>query len=119
MTVCSTSNLDEKCEWLKKENTGCSWNEFSEFYLSSDSKQHNEGSLGTRGTGGARTNKRAKKTASATRRKGKETVLQEIPFTVVGADKEQPIAQSARAEENERSHVKVVVRTATVVQNAP
>ena len=22
MTVCSMSNLDEKCEWLKKENTG-------------------------------------------------------------------------------------------------
>ena len=52
MTVCSTSNLDEKCEWLKKkENTGVAVLNVSEFNLmsteSSDSEQHNEGSQGS------------------------------------------------------------------------
>ena len=49
MTVCSTSNLDEKCEWLKKEKHLCSCTEFSGFNSmsieSSDSEQYNEGSL--------------------------------------------------------------------------
>jgi len=48
MTVCSTSNLDEKCEWLKKENTGVAvLNSLNSISIeSSDSEQHIEGSLG-------------------------------------------------------------------------
>ena len=61
MTVCSTSDLDEKNGRLKKKTQG-SCNEFSELNSpsieSSDSVQHNEGNLETRRTGGARTNKR-------------------------------------------------------------
>ena len=48
MTVCSTSDLNEK--HVGKKNTGCSWKKISEFNSleSSDSVQHNEGNLGDR-----------------------------------------------------------------------